>query len=480
MSTSSVPAWVTDAVFYQIFPDRFARSESVPKLARLEPWDAPPTGHGYKGGDLLGVVEHLDWVADLGANALYLNPIFQSASNHRYHTYDYYRVDPMLGGNEAFHRLIGAAHERGMRVVLDGVFNHTGRGFFPFHDVLENGADSPYVDWFTIYGTPVNGYDLSRPPGYEAWWRLHALPKLNTANPAVREYLMRVGEHWIRRGADGWRLDVPEEIATPGFWEEFRARVRAVNPDAYLLGEVWHPAPQWTASGDRFDGVMNYVLTEAVLRFAAGSRIDPEVVAPVNLALQPPLDATGYRDAIERLLDAYPEESHRGNLNLLGSHDTARVLSMVGEDADSVILAATLLFTFPGAPCIFYGDEIGLTGHQDPGTRVAFPWDRPESWNRQLLDAFRGLSSLRREHPGLRRGGYRHLAAEGDVYACSRALEGQEVVTVVNTGHQAATVEAPVAGGTAERCWGRGEARVEAGTWQVEVPPRSAGVWLVR
>ncbi len=479
MSATTVPAWVTDAIFYQIFPDRFARSEKVPKLARLEPWEAPPTRHGYKGGDLLGVVEHLDWLGDLGVNALYLNPIFQSASNHRYHAYDYFRVDPMLGGDEAFGSLIAAAHERGIRVVLDGVFNHTGRGFFPFHDVLENGADSPYVDWFTIYGTPVNAYDLSRPPGYEAWWRLHALPKLNTANPAVREYLMGVAEHWIRRGVDGWRLDVPEEITTPGFWEEFRSRVRAVNPDAYLVGEIWHLAPQWTAAGDRFDGVMNYSLTEAVLRFAAGPHIDPQVVAPVNLSLRPPLDGPGYRDAIDRQLAAYPAEAQWGNLNLIGSHDTARVLSMVGEDADSVVLAAALLFTFPGAPCIFYGDEIGLTGHHDPGARVAFPWDRPESWNHRLLEAFRELTALRRARAALRRGAYRHLQAQGPVYALARDLDDEHLVVVVNAGHQSAVLEVPMAGEGGERLWGRGEARLGDGLWRAHLPPRSAGIWSV-
>jgi cyclomaltodextrinase len=479
MSAFPVPPWVTDAVFYQIFPDRFARSDRVPKPARLEPWDTPPTRHGYKGGDLLGVVEHLGWLEELGVTALYLNPVFQSASNHRYHAYDYYRVDPMLGGNEAFDALIEAAHGRGMHVVLDGVFNHTGRGFFPFHDVLENGADSPYVDWFTIHGTPVNAYDLSRPPSYEAWWRMHALPKLNTANPAVREYLMGVGEHWIRRGADGWRLDVPEEITSPGFWEEFRARVRAVNPEAYLVGEIWHPAPEWSASGDRFDGVMNYALTEAVLRFAAGPHIDAQVVAPVNLTLQPALDAAGYQAAIDRLLAAYPKEAQRGNLNLLGSHDTARVLSMVGEDVDSVVLAAALLFSFPGAPCIFYGDEIGLTGRHDPGARVAFPWDRPESWNQRLLETFRALATLRRGRPALCRGGYRHLHARGAVYACARDLVGERLVTVVNGGQEAASLEVPMAGDGGERLWGSGQARRQGQLWRAEMPPRAAGIWSV-
>lgn len=479
MSSPCVPAWVTDAIFYQIFPDRFARSAQVSKPARLEPWDTPPTRHGYKGGDLLGVVEHLDWLEELGVNALYLNPIFQSASNHRYHAYDYYRVDPMLGGNEAFDALLAAAHRRGMHVVLDGVFNHTGRGFFPFHDVLENGADSPYLDWFTIYGTPVNPYDLSRPPGYEAWWRMHALPKLNTANPEVREYLMRVAEHWIRRGADGWRLDVPEEITSPGFWEEFRARVRAVNPEAYLVGEIWRPAPEWTTTGERFDGVMNYALTEAVLRFAAGPHIDARVVAPVNLTLHPPLDGPGYRDAVDRLLATYPADARLGNLNLLGSHDTARVLSMVGEDVDSVVLAAALLFSFPGAPCIFYGDEIGLTGHHDPGARVSFPWEQPESWNRRLLETLRGLAGLRRSRGALCRGAYRQLHAQGAVYAFGRDLDDEHLVVAVNAGHGSGVCEVAAAGAQTERLWGSGEAHLQNGVWRADLPPRCAGIWSV-
>lgn len=480
---SPPPDWAADAVFYQIYPDRFARSTRVPKLPRLEAWDSPPTHHGYKGGDLLGVVEHLDWLADLGVSALYLNPIFQSASNHRYHAYDYFRVDPMLGGNEGFDALIGAAHGRGIRVVLDGVFNHTGRGFFPFHDVLENGVSSPYFDWFTVHHTPVNAYDLSRPPSYEAWWRLHALPKLNTSNPEVREYLMGVAEHWIRRGADGWRLDVPEEIATPGFWEELRGRVRAVNSDAYLVGEIWHPAPEWTAGGTRFDGVMNYVLTEAILRFAAGGRIDSHVVAPVSLTLQPALDGDGYGEAIDRLLATYPEASHRANLNLLGSHDTPRVLSMVGEDRDSVVLSALLLFTFIGAPCIYYGDEIGMKGYHDPGARAAFPWERPADWDREILEAFRSLSALRREHPALRRGTYRRLAAADSLYAFTRELGEEILVVAVNAGIEAGalTGEVPRGGRTAAlRAWGRGEAGLEGGALSLRLPGRSGGVWVLK
>jgi neopullulanase len=229
--TIVTPEWVRDAVFYQIFPDRFARSARLRAPGPFEAWDAPPTVHGFKGGDLLGVAEHLDYLQSLGISALYFNPIFQSASNHRYHTYDYMAVDPLLGGDAALRELIDAAHTRGMRVVLDGVFNHASRGFWPFHHVMETGKDSPYRGWFHFddealeAGWPIRAYpersqglDTSHVPeeqragagslralGYRAWWDLPALPKLNTDHPEVREYLFGVAEHWIRFGADGWR-----------------------------------------------------------------------------------------------------------------------------------------------------------------------------------------------------------------------------------------------------------------------------------
>ena len=294
------PAWVRDAVFYQIFPDRFAASDRVTKPGHLQAWADPPTTHGFKGGDLLGIAEHLPLLADLGITALYLTPIFSSASNHRYHTYDYLRVDPLLGGDAALRELLDGAHARGMRVILDGVFNHTGRGFWPFHHILENGASSPYLDWFRedraaleaglqLLAYPDTGRSGPAPGqagegasslerlGYEAWWGLPALPKLNTDYQPVRDYLLTVAEHWIRFGIDGWRLDVPEEIADPVFWQAFRSRVRAVNPEAYLVGEIWHVAPDWTA-GDRFDAVMNYPLAEAILGYAGAHHLDDAVV----------------------------------------------------------------------------------------------------------------------------------------------------------------------------------------------------------
>lgn len=427
------PDWVKHAVFYQIFPDRFARSERVTKPSNLEPWDADPTPHGYKGGDLLGVAERLDYLRELGVTALYFNPIFQSASNHRYHTHDYYRVDPLLGGDEAFDEMLRECKRRGIRVVLDGVFNHASRGFFQFNDILENGAASPWLDWFYLTGEhPLNAYDVARLPGYTGWADLRALPKLNTHNPQVREFLMRVGEHWIRKGIDGWRLDVPNEVTGEGFWEEFRERVKRINPEAYIVGEVWEDASRWLR-GDQFDGVMNYLFTGPTIAFTAGGSVRPELVAGRSYRPYPKISAPEYADVMERLLALYPWEIQLTQLNLLDSHDTARFLTLADGDESGVRLGALLLFTFPGAPCIYYGDEIGLTGGMpDHWARRSFPWDRPETWNRDLLDLYKRLIALRHAHPALRVGKYRRLLAEGDVYAFARRLDDATLIVAVN------------------------------------------------
>jgi cyclomaltodextrinase / maltogenic alpha-amylase / neopullulanase len=443
MTAITTPAWVKHAVFYQIFPDRFARSDAVEKPSNLEPWDSDPTPFGYKGGDLVGVRERLDYLQDLGVTALYFNPIFQSASNHRYHTHDYYRVDPLLGGDAAFDDLLAECHRRGLRVVLDGVFNHASRGFFQFNDVLENGAASPWLDWFTVREHPANAYDHSRPPGYVAWVGLHALPTLNTANPQVREFLMRVGEHWLRRGIDGWRLDVPFEITTPGFWQEFRQRTKAINPDAYLVGEVWWDSRQWL-QGDQFDGVMNYLFAEAAIAFSAGHRVVQETVAGRSYAPYPGIDAPAYAARIDRLLGLYPWPIQLTQLNLLDSHDTSRFLTIAGEDRASLRLGTLLLFTFPGTPSIYYGDEIGLTGAlPDHWARKSFPWDQPDRWDHDLLAFHKAIIALRAAHPALRVGDYRTRFASDSVYAFTRTLDDTTLLVAVNAGDDARRAEIP-------------------------------------
>lgn len=427
------PDWVKHAVFYQIFPDRFASGKLVSPIGLapmlLEEWEAPPTLQGYKGGNLWGVIEKLDYLQSLGVTAIYFTPIFQSTSNHRYHTHDYYQIDPLLGGNEAFFQLLFAAHSRGMKVVLDGVFNHVGRGFFFFNDIVENGPYSPWVDWFKIEGWPIAPYEGDRPANYDCWSGNRALPEFNHANPAVREYIMRVAEHWIRCGVDGWRLDVPFCITEPGFWQEFRNRVKAINPEAYLVGEIWTNTRKWL-DGTQFDGILNYVFAGATIAFAAGDRVDPEQAQDRDYDPYPGIDALTYAEKIQLLLHAHPWEIQLAQLNVLASHDTARLLSMTHGDVDTVKLATLLLMTFPGAPSIYYGDEVGLPGGLDPDARRGFPAEA--QWDEDLLLCHKKLIALRHARMSLRVGEYRFLGAEDKTYVFARIFEGDVLIVAVN------------------------------------------------
>jgi cyclomaltodextrinase / maltogenic alpha-amylase / neopullulanase len=476
------PDWVKHAVFYQIFPDRFARSNRVAKPNNLEAWDSPPTVSGYKGGDLLGVVEHLDHIQELGATAIYFTPVFQSTANHRYHTHDFYQVDPLLGGNAALRELIDACHARGIKVVLDGVFNHASRGFFQFNDILENGPNSPWLDWFTIEDWPVSAYDGDKPANYSAWWGMRALPRLNTDNPQVREFIMRIAEYWLHVGIDGWRLDVPNEIHAPGFWAEFRERVKAVNPEAYIVGEIWSDASQWL-QGDQFDGVMNYLWTGPTIAFTAGERVNPALVQGREYETIPAITAMSYAAKLDWLQRLYPQEIQLAQLNLLDSHDTARLLTIAGGDKASVHLATILLMTYPGAPSIFYGDEVGLPGASDPDCRRSFPWNHPEQWDVEVFTYHKQLIALRHAHPALRTGSWHRIYADLDVFAFVRMLGDQRILVVVNVANEQRTVIAPIAElFTNQRpltaLYGSAQALIdELGLLQITVPARSGGIF---
>ena len=442
MPSIDTPEWVRDAVFYQIFPDRFARSERVPKPTNLEPWDSPPTPYGFKGGDLLGVVEHLDYLQDLGVTALYFNPVFQSTANHRYHTYDYYRVDPILGGNEALRVLLDETHRRGMRVILDGVFNHASRGFFQFNHIAENGAASPYVDWFIVKQFPLRPYQAPEGQhGYEAWWNLPALPKLNTATPAVRQFLWDVAGYWIEFGVDGWRLDVPGEIDDDEFWREFRRRVKAANPDAYIVGEIWLEAQRWL-QGDQFDATMNYMFARACLAFFAGDNLWQSEAARTGYNWIDPTDARRFADEIQRILGLYGREVNEVQYNVLGSHDTPRFRTLARGDGTAYRLATLFQMTYPGAPAIYYADEIGLEGRHDPGCRAGFPWDG-RGWDTDLRDYVRRCIALRTAHPALRRGDVTWLLAEAGAIAFGRRLASETLIVALNTTRQPVVLSIP-------------------------------------
>ncbi len=431
MPPFTTPDWVKESVFYQIFPDRFANGDPTRNPPNLAPWNATPTPTSFHGGDLRGIIQHLDYLHDLGIGAIYLNPIFHASSNHKYNTYNYFEIDPHFGDLATFHELIATAHARSIRVILDGVFNHCGRGFFAFHNLLENQRHSPYLNWFTVHRFPLNAYnddETEEPPDYACWWNIRSLPRFNTDTPAVRRYLLDIARYWLQQGADGWRLDVPDEIADHDFWREFRRTVKAINPDAYIVGEIWKDARPWL-DGTQFDGVMNYLLRDLCIDFFAHQSIESNEFAA----------------GVAALLERYPREATLAQLNLLGSHDTPRFLTECGGDPARLHTALLFLLTFPGAPCLYYGDEIGMQGGKDPLCRGGFIWERTR-WNQDIYHSTRNLIALRRAHPALRRGTMTTLPANAGprVYCSARADATETLVVALNTGSRAATFDLPL------------------------------------
>lgn len=429
----TTPDWVKHTVFYQIFPDRFARSarSETPPGITLKPWGAPPEEQGFQGGDLRGIVDKLDYLQELGIGAIYMTPIFSSAANHRYHTFDYMQVDPLLGGNEALRELLDEAHARNMKVVLDGVFNHASRGFWPFHHVLENGGNSPYLGWFTINGWPLRPYnnDSEHPHNYAAWWNLPALPKLNIKNPGVRQYILDVTRFWLEFGIDGWRLDVPEDIDDEDFWQDFRKVVKSTNPEAYICGEIWRIAPEWL-QGDRFDALMNYPFGVPAMNFFAAETVTG-YRKNAQYDLQP-LSEDEFARKINTLFETYDWEVNQVQLNLLSSHDTPRALWAMGGDVSALKLCTFFQMTMPGAPSIYYGDEIGMNAPDDPGCREAFPWDNTASWNYEVQEFTKTAIELRHRYEALRTGSFHLLTAGNDIYAFGRKSGENEMIVVFN------------------------------------------------
>ncbi|MFZ0532061.1 MAG: glycoside hydrolase family 13 protein [Anaerolineales bacterium] len=412
----SVPEWVQDAIFYQIFPDRFANGDHENDPPNLVHWGSPPTSWGFQGGDLIGILQKFDYLLDLGINAIYLNPIFQATSNHRYNTMDYYQIDPMLGTLDDFHNIVEIAHHNHVRIILDGVFNHCGRGFFAFNDVLENQEYSGYRDWFHIKRFPVDAYSWGEASDYLGWWGMKSLPKFNTNNPIARRYLMEVARYWIKQGADGWRLDVPNEINDDGFWAEFREVVKSANPEAYLVGEIWSADLRWVEEG-HFDGLMNYPVMDAL----------------AGLLTTNTLDAAHFAEKVEGLLSFYPRDNAYAMYVPVDSHDTERILTRMGNNLNKTRLAYMFQFAYPGAPAIYYGDEIGLVGGKDPGCRGAFLWEET-SWNVELRNFLKTLINLRKNHIALRRGDYIGLEQNSNPasYAFARTTAEDKVLIIMN------------------------------------------------
>lgn len=425
-----VPTWVQDAVFYQIFPDRFDNGNPALKPPNVKPWGSHPTSESFQGGDLQGIINHLDYLKDLGINAIYLNPIFLSPSTHRYNTTDYFRIDPKLGSMIDFQNLIKAAHHKHIRVILDGVFNHSGRGFFAFSDILENQAHSAYRDWFFIRKFPIDAFSSGEAVDYLGWWKHKSLPKLNTNNPLVRQYIMDVARFWLDEGMDGWRLDVPNEIDDDGFWAEFRKVVKKANPDAYLLGEIWTVDPRWVGDS-HFDGLMNYPYKNAIIDVIKGK------IRPLDFSSQ-----------IENVYRAYPAENSHSMYNLLGSHDTERIFTMLDQNTSHLKQAIFTQFTLPGAPAIYYGDEIGLTGGRDPDCRKAFIWDS-STWNGEIHDWIKKLVKLRHSSLALRRGKFKMIPVNENskIAGYFRELHVEKEIALMNFSEETSRITIQVEDG---------------------------------
>ncbi len=420
--TLSTPDWLADAVFYQIFPERFANGDPSLDPPGTEPWGGAPTPDNFFGGDLAGIIQHLDHIVSVGANAIYLTPIFAADTNHRYDTKDYFAIDPALGSLDTFHEFVEAAHARGIRVVLDAVLNHSGDGHWAFADVVAKEVDSPYVNWYSVEGFPVRSHPT---PNYRTCSGCYYLPKWNAYNPEVRNHHYRVARYWIDQGIDGWRLDVPYFI-NHDFWRGFRRVVKGVDEDLYIVAEEWRDPEQWL-QGDIADGTMNYSLRDLVLGFTADRTLTAEAFAR----------------EMSTLTARIPSEARPAMLNLLGSHDTERVLTRHSGRVSDALLAYALLITAEGAPMLYYGDEVGLQGDSDPGCRGTMPWDRAE-WSHELLQGVRSLTGLRAGHVAARRGEQLVAAWGDDVVAMLRDAGAQGLLLIlVNRGDD--TIDVPQA-----------------------------------
>ena len=426
------PKWVKDAVFYQIFPERFADGNRANNPKGSEPWGAKPTYDNFMGGDLAGVRSKIPYMKSVGINAIYFNPLFKASSNHKYNTADYMQIDPAFGTNAEFKSLIGELHRNGIKVIIDGVFNHTGDDNVMFEDCKKNGPQSKFWNFYTIWSFPVT---TSPKPNYNAWWGFGTLPQLTAAkNPEVQKMLFDVTEYWTRQGIDGWRLDVPNEIDNRDFWREWRKRVRAINPEAYIVGEIWTDGHSWL-QGDQFDAVMNYVGRDTMLEFFAHQKLS--------------VDELDRRQG--DLRRHYGPEVTDAGFNLLSSHDVPRVRSEAGGNLKRAMEAYFYMFTQPGAPVVYYGDELGMVGGKDPDNRRCMPWETARD-NNEMLTFMKKLVAVRKAHPALRGGEVKTLMRHNHhrQYAYLRADRGEKLAVALNSGTEARDVAFEVKGDFAD------------------------------
>lgn len=412
---STVPDWLKHAVVYNIFPDSFASGRRTIRETPDEMrWDNGLVLKSRLGGSIKGITENLDYITDMGFNCLYINPIFVAGEYHKYDILDYYHISPNLGSDEDFRELVEQAHARGVRVIIDGVFNHCSWYFFAFDDVVRNGEKSRYKNWFYDLQFPVIRPESDQePPAYSSFAYERKMPKLNSSNPEVLDYFVDVGTHWIREyHVDGWRLDVANEVDRD-FWRAYKKAGRAIDPESVMIGEIWESSESWLR-GDMFDSTMNYDFRKNCRDFFGSETIN----------------AAEFDARITQMNYRYPTGILQGQLNLLDSHDVNRFFSYCKGDIRRLRLAEVFLFTAPGVPCVFYGDELGVSGGCEYALRGPMPWTAPPCDEREF---FKRLISLRRENEALVDGSYRTLCAnEEGLYVFERRRNNQVVTVALN------------------------------------------------
>lgn len=395
-------AWMKEAVFYQIFVDRFAMGNFSKDDSYINmTWEDKPSPVSFAGGDLLGIGDKLDYLKDLGVNAIYLTPIFRSNSNHKYDILDYFKIDPHFGDEEDFRKLVENLHARDMKLVLDGVFNHMSKANPIFQDALAKQKDSDYFDWFYI----------NEDKTYETFAKVTAMPKINTSNEKVQKYLIDVGKYWIEKfDIDGWRLDVSDEISHD-FWRAFRKEIKGLKKDAVIIGENWHDGSSFLM-GDQFDSIMNYSFTKASLDY-----------------FKEEIDARAMAFRLNRVLVRNKDQVNRMNLNFLDTHDTLRFLTEVNGSEDKLLSGIALMTVFIGTTSMYYGTEIGLEGSYDPDSRRSFLWDRLGE-KEILIRKIKEIFALKSKD-AIKEGGIRVKSDEG-LLIIERFYGSSEIKLVIN------------------------------------------------
>ena len=453
----TIPDWVYGSVMYQVFPERFSNGRQDINPQNTVEWGSIPTRLDFQGGDLYGVIDRLDHIESLGVNILYLNPIFLSGSTHKYDSWDHFKVDPTLGGDDGLKDLISNCHDRDIKVILDCSLNHVHPRHFAFQDIVKNGEKSKYKDWFTIFDYPVRlihrphlyantykvGWDGNEEeyrrylektfdetkvpvevkdddgpivePSYKAWWGVPDMPKVNFASTEARQWALDVTKYWIENfDIDGWRMDVAKELDF-SFWKEFRDIAHEAKKDTLLISEIFGDTSQWL-QGDRFDGTMNYSFREAMTDYFAIKRINNKEFA----------------DSLAYLYSMYSFEALSSCQNLLSSHDVKRFLNRCGNDEEGILGAIFLQATFPGIAGIYYGDEIGLGGADDPFNREPFPWHNEESWNSTILDFTKKLMNIKKSNAIFKYGRFELLNENDQFVAFRRILKDESMLCIID------------------------------------------------